>query len=271
MYKELDVVKFPQYKGISVNMMPVIFGQQDSLPKTMQGYFDLMQKCDFTPGEVVYLTVTESVVLQGETQRRGGLHTEGYKVSPKLQEKLVASGVNIETFACHGAGPQGGHGGGYSSWVPQPTPSIQYVPVPIPSGTPYRPVAPMPKVTPSKPEIEDWRRIPQRIVKLHAEGLYMASTDGACEIYDTQTFDVDEHGGLLSKPTVPAVRLNANQLYWCTDRTPHEPLPATHTAPRQFFRLVSGNLSVWYAQHNTSNPLGVQPTAPIVHFSKFDR
>ena len=47
-----------------------------------------------------------------------------------------------------------------------------------------------------------------------------------------------------------------------TDRTPHASLPlcaqdddpaATHVF-RQFFGLVAGPVSVWYAEHNTSNP-----------------
>jgi hypothetical protein len=61
------------------------------------------------------------------------------------------------------------------------------------------------------------------------------------------------------------------------DRTPHESLPvkapendpmATH-AYRQFFRLVVGSISVWYSKHNTPNPLGMLPDAPISNEDKF--
>lgn len=50
-------------------------------------------------------------------------------------------------------------------------------------------------------------------------------------------------------------------------RTPHESLPLTEAAHRQFFRLVTSEVrprhdaqvALWYRDHSTANPLGVRP------------
>lgn len=58
-----------------------------------------------------------------------------------------------------------------------------------------------------------------------------------------------------------------------TDKTPHESLPNLSDKPvyRQFFRLVMEPIDAWYSQHNTPNPMGLQPSdnATIVHDNKF--
>jgi len=61
-----------------------------------------------------------------------------------------------------------------------------------------------------------------------------------------------------------------------TDRTPHESLPiptasAAAGARRQYFRLVVGQVSAWFADHSTPNPLGTMPPSGvhIVHGDKF--
>ena len=81
--------------------------------------------------------------------------------------------------------------------------------------------------------------------------------------------DCEEIRELISEygPT----RLEANRLYWITDRTPHESLPLAQDTYRQFFRLVTEKVDVWYEQHSTPNPLGVVPPAgvKIITESKF--
>lgn len=68
---------------------------------------------------------------------------------------------------------------------------------------------------------------------------------------------------------MPAVKMDPNTLYWITDRTPHESLPAPETVHRQWFRLVAEEVGVWWSQHSTANPLGVQPNCRIEHGNKF--
>ena len=66
--------------------------------------------------------------------------------------------------------------------------------------------------------------------------------------------------------------LDANRLYWMTDCTPHEAMPLAVGTYRQYFRLVTERVGVWYEQHSTANPLGVRPPegVQIITESKFD-
>ena len=61
----------------------------------------------------------------------------------------------------------------------------------------------------------------------------------------------------------PGETLLPNKLYWITDRTPHESLPLPQSGYRQFFRLVTSEVSLWYRDHSTPNPLGVVPDPAI--------
>lgn len=65
--------------------------------------------------------------------------------------------------------------------------------------------------------------------------------------------DCESLRGFLHK----RVLLRGGELWWMTDRTPHEAVPVAGAAEpywRQFFRLVRGKISVWYSMHSTPNP-----------------
>ena len=104
-------------------------------------------------------------------------------------------------------------------------------------------------------------------------GIYMASNvSESCAVWDA---NIEEPGLLgdcedkreeLGEPFL----LKANELYWITDSTPHETLPMTQKTFRQFFRLVSSEVDLWYQQHSTPNPLGIQPRGKIVTENKFE-
>ena len=40
-------------------------------------------------------------------------------------------------------------------------------------------------------------------------------------------------------------------------------MPLETSCYRQFFRLVTSEVSLWYRDHSTANPLGVQPDPAI--------
>lgn len=98
-------VKFPSWTGgINVNMMPFIMSKKESLPSFLHSYWPLIAKCvNWLPGGqrdlVGYLTVQESHVEAGETQRRPGLHTEspGYLRLPCmcLLERIQVYGTRV--------------------------------------------------------------------------------------------------------------------------------------------------------------------------------
>eukprot|EP00873_Tetraselmis_striata_P040780 jgi/Tetstr1/461044/TSEL_006194.t1 len=63
--------------------------------------------------------------------------------------------------------------------------------------------------------------------------------------------------------------MEPDKLYWMTDTTPHESLPMKEDTYRQYVRLVVGKVTVWYRDHSTPNPYGVQPDAVILEGDKF--
>jgi hypothetical protein len=65
------------------------------------------------------------------------------------------------------------------------------------------------------------------------------------------------------------ISLRAGELFWMTDRTPHQSMPVREGTQRQFFRLVTGKVDAWFAAHSTPNPLGTLPDAEIIHHDKF--
>jgi len=81
--------------------------------------------------------------------------------------------------------------------------------------------------------------------------------------------DVEHLRDLLCKQNT----LHSGQLVWLTDKTPHESLPMKQDCHRQYFRVVSSSVSVWYSKHSTPNRLGITPnaaTTKIVAHDKFD-
>ena len=109
-------------------------------------------------------------------------------------------------------------------------------------------------------------------------GIFFASSvDDTSVIYDALVDKatpgiVDNHGGCESLRGLvgPGTKLRAGELVWMTDRTPHEALVQPTTGIRQFFRVVTSNVSHWFAEHSTPNPLVTLPEhVVVVHENKF--
>jgi hypothetical protein len=103
-------------------------------------------------------------------------------------------------------------------------------------------------------------------------GIYIAtSVPNSCQVFNkiithTNRFgDCDYERQNLGNPTI----VEPNTIYWMTDRTPHESLILGRTTYRQFFRLVTSDVAVWFANHNTPNPLGIKPDCIIMQGDKF--
>mmetsp|Transcript_26977 Transcript_26977/g.45998 ORF Transcript_26977/g.45998 Transcript_26977/m.45998 type:complete len:397 (-) Transcript_26977:185-1375(-) len=110
-------------------------------------------------------------------------------------------------------------------------------------------------------------------------GIYMASSvKGTSKIWDalvdsTVPGIVDRHGGcehlrgLIGEGTA----LDAGELVWFTDMTPHEALPQKESGFRQFFRVVTPSVTHWFADHSTANPKAPLPSnVNIVRGNKFE-
>ncbi len=110
-------------------------------------------------------------------------------------------------------------------------------------------------------------------------GIYMASSvSDTSRIYDALVDNsvqdiVDEHGGCeYLRPLMEhaGTNLRAGQLVWMTDRTPHEALPQDVAGHRTFFRVVTSEISHWFAMHSTPNPKVPLPeNVVVVNTNKF--
>jgi hypothetical protein len=115
-------------------------------------------------------------------------------------------------------------------------------------------------------------------------GIFMTSNvENSCRVWNCQierpeadSIDiVGEHGDIEHlREFLPedSETMAANHLYWITDRTPHESLPLTKGTYRQYFRLVTSIVRVWFEDHSTKNPNGVVPDPKITKIikGKFD-
>ena len=229
---------FPEPSNININMMPFIAGatfEDCKLPTYLQPYWPLIQAC-LRPeigrgqwacwpkrtvksdlGKVYYLTIEESFVEAGNSQRRPGLHVD----SPGDVKVRRGKGAG-HTYYGHDWGRGCAHVTG----------------------------------------------VDPRVSTILYGGIYLASNLAhSCRVWDCgvspsvvgRLGDIERLRAGLSGP---GQDLLPNTLYWITDRTPHESLPVTESGVRQFFRLVTSEVSLWYRDHSTPNPL-VQPDPDI--------
>lgn len=80
-FLRLGNVSFPTPNDININMMPFIIGDPASIPQEYRQYEELLRRCQgyncsSEQGKIGYLTIQESLVHGGESQRRPGLHLE---------------------------------------------------------------------------------------------------------------------------------------------------------------------------------------------------
>jgi len=214
-------IQFPEPQDIKINMMPFVMGKIESLPEAYRHYWPLIERCELPPeelGKVGYLTIHESLVPAGQTQRRGGLHIESpgnLKEPGSFKDKRYDWGCGIV--------------------------------------------------------VDDASTV--------KGGIYMASNvSNSCRVWNAQIQDpgslVGNLGSLehIRDNLGEGIFMEANQLYWLTDVTPHESMPLENETRRQFFRLVTSSLSAWYPEHSTKNEL-VGPNTEVTKIiggSKFN-
>jgi len=244
-YFDVGKISFPASEDIDINMMPFILSRDFAsckLPEYLKPYWnDLIQHCYIQPDELTkvgYLTIQESYVDTNASQRRPGIHTE----SPGILYIHRKGGEGKDTITS-----DKGNG---SAW-------------PLYSG---------------------WGGGTCNMSNVCSGGIYMASTvQDSCRVWDCKiseehadnkvTGDMGDIEHLRYYLTNSSC-MKENRLYWLTDRTPHESLPLDARTYRQFFRLVTSQVSVWFQDHSTENPLGIVPDpniTRIVKGSKFDK
>jgi len=264
-FAHVNNVHFPPPKGLNVNMMPFVMDQKNSLPKELHGYWSMIELCVRTLARqserrVVYLTVHESVVVEGTSQRRPGLHTEGFMRAP------CDSGTIKEMPRWH---PWGfGHPIGKGKFEG----GIFMASTVSDSTHIYNALVPK-QLIGKGGDVEHLREVLNEHFPDRSRSRTRWPDDP--ERYDSHANCARGHMHLAGddifdqQPVRGPISLQADELVWFTDRTPHESVPLAAGQPRQFFRLVTGGIDTWYAAHSTPNPLGVKPQATVVTHDKF--
>lgn len=227
---EVGKVGFPEPRGIDINMMPFVMGDMTSLPVEYHHYRPIIEACPVEEtelGKIGFLTIQESFVAEGESQRRPGLHLE----TPGI---VMRKGKVVQADVMWGGPGEVEKDFGTTNWG-----------------------------------AKDGRVF---------GGIYMASTmQHSCRAWDLRLGQPAEVAGPLGdlehlrELLGPGKLLDASTLYWMTDCTPHESLPLDAGVMRQYFRLVTSSVSVWYEKHSTSNPLGVSPDPRVTRILAHDK
>ena len=78
----METIHFPKFTGLRCLMMPYIQGDPLSVPKEFHRYADIVRTVFFRKGDLGYLTIDESVAIEGKPHRGArarfdrALHTE---------------------------------------------------------------------------------------------------------------------------------------------------------------------------------------------------
>lgn len=80
-FHKVGDIKLPPFSGTRVMMLPIIIGEQESMPDFVSHYrWTAWRLANMAPehlGKVGYLTVDEKIVPAGLTHRRAGMHVDG--------------------------------------------------------------------------------------------------------------------------------------------------------------------------------------------------
>eukprot|EP01060_Flectonema_neradi_P000418 TRINITY_DN1026_c0_g1_i16.p1 TRINITY_DN1026_c0_g1~~TRINITY_DN1026_c0_g1_i16.p1 ORF type:complete len:371 (+),score=74.89 TRINITY_DN1026_c0_g1_i16:60-1115(+) len=226
-------MEFPPPTDININMMPFVFGDKNSIPSEYHGYLPLIENCwNLRPGKICYLTIQESLVKKDTSQRRAGLHIE----TPGSFENLH---------------PKHRLGGGENRRVDWGGDVMEY----SCDGGIYMSSTVSDSCRVFNCRIREDKLTEPGIVRSHGDVSHLEpEIKLACERRKKLSAYADNH----------VINMKPKRLYWITDRTPHESLPLAEDTYRQYFRVVSPSISVWFADHSTANPLGIVPPSDVI-------
>jgi hypothetical protein len=228
-------VEFPPPNDRDVNMMPFRLGDIDSLPDDLKCYYEMIEACPYVKEEIDNIAFL--TVQESSHIHQGETQRRG---GIHIESPGVFSDYNTNTGKCT-------------------TPRCQF-----------------------HPAIEHhWGMGVFIDADRYEGGIYIASNQaGTTKVWDALVDSsipgIVERGGAcdhLRHWIGEGTTLDAGDLVWLTDRTPHEACRQPQTGPRQFFRLVMPAVSHWYADHSTPNPL--VPSLPshikVIHGDKFKK
>lgn len=97
----INTIQFPIFSGIKCTMMPFIQGDNSSLPEIYRPYAKIIQENFIDPGELGFLTIQESFVNVGMSQR--GYNSTGASRSVHVEVGTI-EGSTVEEVRCWGSG-----------------------------------------------------------------------------------------------------------------------------------------------------------------------
>lgn len=249
----------PKIRELNITMMPFIVGDKDSLPKHVHRYYEgVIQKCPVSStevGKIGYLTIREGLVRTEQTISAPNLHIESSSL--RRTQKKIAGRDNLAPI--HSTKASG------TTSTSRKTESIMK----SVDASLLLPQLAADDINESEGGSfkaaweHPWGRGTFYTPDEYEGGLYMASNmNDRFQVWDALIDPtegvVEEHSGsaehirpFLGKSTI----LKKNELVWLSDRTPHEALPLKEDGFRQFFQLVTSNVTIWYEDYYTPNPL----------------
>jgi hypothetical protein len=224
-------LQFPAPQGLYLNMMPIMLWDENSYPSEIQGYLKIIRAC--------------KAFLQSAGER----DEIGYIT---IDERPTVAGTCQRRPGLHVEAPGQLHcsqsGAGADG---------RFIP-----GAEHR-----------------WGNGLMMRREFMEGGIFMVSNvSNTTAVWnariDNEAGVIGNHGDIEHlRPLLgpPSHLLEAGELVWMTDRTPHESLPVPAGVQRQYFRLVVGEVTAWFADHSTPNPLGTAPapSTRIVSGDKF--
>ena len=250
-----ELITFPSPNDLNINMMPFKMCREFEncfLPENLRQYWELFIQPLFSPyreasarleeGKVCYITIHESLVGPGKSQRRPGLQIELGAIN-RMTEQKSSQGVahtNDEEVM--------GNGIADTEFYRHPYASATWM-IDIVKGGIYM-------ATNVSESCAVWN-----------SQIRYDKINKAKEI-------IGSHGNIdIIKPYIgKQTIMDPNKIYWITDRTPHESLQLKKETYQQYFKLVTHWVSHWFEDYYTKNPLGLMPDSftRIVRGSKLE-
>ncbi|KAI9359318.1 hypothetical protein DFJ73DRAFT_124521 [Zopfochytrium polystomum] len=261
------------YVPVHINMMPIVMGQNESLPPICARYSDIINACllhcPSEHGKIGYLTIHEDHVPVGRSQRRPGIHCESPGIvlvpesaceggSVRPLEARWGRGYHYEGYTVKGGVFMASSvEGSCRVWDCVVRDHHEVVADRLGDLEHLRGVLTRPRRRLSLRRGSDpTEAMAQRHARRKRAQRAVGDGDGDGGSRKREGQMQDPRRGTL---------LGANWMAWMTDRTPHESVPVEVPGTfRQYFRLVTSQVSVWYERHSTKNELEIEPPEDVV-------
>lgn len=226
-YMIVNNISFPAFTGLKCNMMPFIQGDSKSIPDKYKAYADIINSIYLEKGLIGYLTIDESFVEGGKSQR--GFNSKGINRNVHVE---VGSLKNQKMFGSWGdsggswGGSWGGSGGG--SWG---------------SGGSWG---------------GSWGKMSKTFLHRDTQVLIANSLSNTCRYWNNietrYTDDGDLSEYIKDYPEKTGILMKSGEVAKLSIFSPHEAILQPKSANRQFFRII-GDGVIGGEDYFTKNPI----------------